>query len=79
MPKVTEEELVALKAKYLTAHSEYDRCVATLAQAGLRSATSLPKTTLNRLAEAFSELQAARRDYREALFEVAFDSNEPST
>jgi hypothetical protein len=76
MPRVTEEELLALKAKYLTAHSEYDRCVAALSEAGLRSATSLPDEILDRLAKAFLDLQVARTEYRTALFDVAFDPGE---
>jgi hypothetical protein len=77
MPKATEEELLALKAKYLAAHSEYERCVTALSRAGLRSASTLPGETLDELARAFFELQVARNEYRAALFNVAFDSPKP--
>jgi hypothetical protein len=75
MPKFTEEELRALKAKYLTAHAAYDRCIAALAEAGLRSAGTLPDEVLDRLAKASRDLQVARTEYRGALFNVAFDSD----
>ena len=77
IPKVTEEELLELKAKYLAAHSEYDRCVAALADAGLDSATSLPDV-LDRLAKASLDLQVARTEYRSALFNLAFDADDPA-
>jgi hypothetical protein len=77
MPKVTEEELLARKAKYLAAHAENDRCVAALADAGLGSATSLPDV-LDRLAKASLDLEVARTEYRGALFNLAFDSDEPA-
>ena len=73
MSKLTETELLALKARYLAAHSDYERCVAALAQAGLRSASTLPNG-LDELAQAFFELQTARKEYRAALFDIAFDS-----
>ncbi|HUQ52608.1 MAG TPA: hypothetical protein VM692_10325 [Gammaproteobacteria bacterium] len=76
MAKVTEHELTALKAKYLAAHSDYDRCVATLSQAGLGSAALLPEEILSRLAKAFADLQLARHEYRAALFDVAFAADE---
>lgn len=75
MPKVTEVELLARKAKYLAAHAEYDRCVAALADARLGSASSLPDV-LDRLAKASVGLQVARTEYRGALFNVAFGSDE---
>jgi hypothetical protein len=73
MSKLTEAELLALKTKYLAAHSAYERCVAALSRAGLRSASTLPKG-LDDLAQAFFVLQAARKQYRAALFDIAFDS-----
>jgi hypothetical protein len=73
----TGDDLAKLKEKYLDAHTEYDRCVAALAHAGLKSAASLPEETLNRLARAFADLQVARNAYRAALFHVAFDAEEP--
>ena len=76
MAKVTEDELTALKRKYLAAHSDYDRCVATLSHAGLGSAALLPEQTLSRLAKAFADLQLARNAYRTALFDVAFADDE---
>lgn len=77
MPKVSEEELLARKTRYLAAHAEYDRCVAALADAGLNSATSLPEV-LDRLAKASLDLEVARTEYRSALFSLAFDSDEPA-
>jgi hypothetical protein len=73
MAKLTEAELLTLKAKYLAAHSDYERRVAALSRAGLRSASTLPNG-LDDLAQAFYALRAARKEYRAALFDVAFDS-----
>jgi hypothetical protein len=77
MTKATDDELAELKERYLDAHSDYDRCVAALAQAGLKSAASLPEETLEHLARAFENLQVARSAYRAALFHVAFGAEEP--
>jgi hypothetical protein len=75
MAKVAEGELLALKAKYLAAHREYERCIAVLSEAGLRSAASLPNTVLDDVAKAFRALQVARQEYRAVLFEAAFGSD----
>jgi hypothetical protein len=67
----TEEDLVALKAEYLAAHSTYQTYVALCATAELGNAQSWDKLVIE-LEQALDRLERARGAYRRALFEIAF-------
>jgi hypothetical protein len=67
----TEEELRALKAEYLAAHSCYQTYLALCATAELGNSRSWSEL-LAELEQALDNLERARGAYRGALFEIAF-------
>jgi hypothetical protein len=71
MPRVTEAALLELKLKYQAAHSTYDSRVAALSETERRGAVP-SNDRLEELATALAALERARREYRDALFELAF-------
>ena len=67
----TEEELLALKAEYLAAHSSYQTYLTLCATAELGNSRSWSELLVE-LEQALDNLDRARNSYRRALFEIAF-------
>jgi hypothetical protein len=74
LSSTTEEDLLAIKAEYLAAHSSYQTYLALCATAELGNSRSWNEL-LAELELARNNLDRARNAYRDALFEIAFDSD----
>lgn len=70
----TDEELLAVKAEYLAAHSTYQTYVALCATAELGDGQSWSELVVE-LEQALGRLERARGAYRQALFRIAFGSD----